>query len=92
MTSFSSSQDLHPASGARYLFERQDDEAGASPRYAVAVYVADGTRVSTTLCWDERGEVVLEPTVASDALRGELLKLARVVKRSGQQRLSRWRG
>ncbi len=91
MTALSSSQDLHPTSGARYLFERQGDEADAL-RYAVAIYVSDGARVSTTLRWDERGEAVLEPAVASDALRGELLKLARVVKRSGQPRLSRWRG
>lgn len=85
MTS-SSSQDLHPTSGARFLFTRTDD-AG----YAVEIYAAGGARHTTTLRWDDQGNAALEPGLADEALTREVLKLARVVKRSQQERLLRWR-
>jgi hypothetical protein len=84
-----SSADLHPQSGARFVCER---EAGEPPRYRAAVYLAGGATVEATLSWDEAGHAVLEPAPADAWVREELLKLARVLKHSGQARLQRWRG
>lgn len=80
-----SSDQLHPASGARYVFTRRDDA------YEVCVYQAGGATVEATLTWDEDGQPVLNPPVAGEA-KEQVLKLARVVKRTGQDRLTRWRG
>lgn len=84
-----SSQALHPASGARFVCEREPDEP---PRYQARVYVAGGETISAVLRWNERGQAVVEPEPALAWVRDELVKLARVLKHSGQARLSRWRG
>jgi hypothetical protein len=89
--SLSSSHDLHPATGARYVFQRVTPPTGEEPRYEVEVFPAGGARVETTLRW-ESGAAVLEPAMVNDALRAEVHKLARVVKRTGQDRMTRWRG
>lgn len=84
-----SSADLHPESGARFVCER---EPGEPLRYRAAVYLAGGATVAATLSWDEAGHAALEPAPDDAWVRDELLKLARVLKHSGQQRLHRWRG
>lgn len=84
-----SSEELHPKSGARYVCER---EPGEPPRYRAAVYMAGGATVRATLAWDAAGQAVLEPPPEDAEVREELVKLARVLRHSGQERLSRWRG
>lgn len=84
-----SSQSLHPASGARFVCER---EPGEPLRYQARVYVAGGATVEAALTWNERGQASLAPEPALPWVRDELLKLARVLKHSGQDKLSRWRG
>ncbi len=94
MTVHSSSADLHPKSGARFAFLR--DAESAEPRYALTIYLADGRTITTHLAWPE-GRAALDETAAEadDAVtwaRAEALKLARVLRASGQTRLTRWRG
>lgn len=84
-----SSQDLHPAAGARFVCER---EPGEPLRYQATVYLAGGETVAAALAWDEDGRAVLTPAPADAWVREELLKLARVLKSGGQLRLARWRG
>ena len=84
-----SSEELHPTSGARFVCVR---EPGEPPRYQASVYVAGGATVTAALAWDEAGQATLEPTPADAWVADELLKLARVLRRSGQARLVRWRG
>lgn len=94
MTPQSSSQDLHPRTGARFVFAR--DEAADSPRYALTIYLADGRTIVTTLVWSEgRASLADESADGDETLdwaREQALKLARVLKASGQVRLTRWRG
>jgi hypothetical protein len=84
-----SSQDLHPSSGARFVCER---EPGEPLRYRATVHLAGGATVAAGLAWDDQGQAVLAPAPADAWVREELLKLARVLKHSGQPRLQRWRG
>ncbi|MBL4688866.1 MAG: hypothetical protein JKY37_30025 [Nannocystaceae bacterium] len=90
----SSSQDLHPPTGARFVFAR-DDEA-RSPRYALTIYLADGRTIVTTLAWSEGRASLADQSADGDETldwaRDQALKLARVLKASGQARLARWRG
>lgn len=85
-----SSQELHPIAGARFICERQDD--GAAPVYKVAVYAAGGATHHAELRWDAEGQVQVAPALADPWAQTELIKLARVLKHSHQQRLTRWRG
>ncbi|MDC0720557.1 hypothetical protein [Nannocystis bainbridge] len=84
-----SSQELHPTAGARFVCER---EASEPLRYQARVFVADGTTVAAELTWDAAGQAILAPAPEDAWVAGELLKLARVLKHSGQARLVRWRG
>lgn len=84
-----SSQELHPSAGARFVCER---EAREPLRYAARVYVAGGATVEAALTWDAAGQATLTPAPDDAWVAGELLKLARVLKHSGQARLVRWRG
>ncbi|MCY1070720.1 hypothetical protein OV090_38620 [Nannocystis sp. RBIL2] len=84
-----SSQDLHPSAGARFVCER---EPGEPLRYQARVYVAGGATVDAALTWDAAGQATLAPTPEDEWVANELLKLARVLKHSGQARLVRWRG
>lgn len=81
-----SSQDLHPASGARFVCEREGDV------YRFAVHAAGGATWRGTLRWDADGRAVAEPACADAWAQAELLKLARVLKHGMPERLHRWRG
>ena len=95
-----SSRDLHPSTGARFVFER---EAGRDePRYRVAIYLPAGRSLAGTLAWvEDRAELELEqpdevggPSVEADTLaraREEALKLARVLHRKPRDHMLRWR-
>ncbi|WAS96297.1 hypothetical protein [Nannocystis punicea] len=84
-----SSQELHPSAGARFVCER---EPGESLRYRANVYVAGGATITAALTWDQAGQATLAPVPDDPWVANELLKLARVLKHSGQARLVRWRG
>ena len=95
----SSSEELHPASGARFVFTRRDTdlaEGGESdekpPSYVVEAHLAGGRTLSGSLSWDERGQACLEPEWDDAWAREEALKLARVLKADPKRRLLRWRG
>ncbi len=84
-----SSQDLHPQTGARFVCERVD---GPEPVYRVAVHAAGGHTHEAELRWDAGGQAVALPACPDEWAQAELLKLARVLKHSQQPRLTRWRG
>ncbi|MEM6992335.1 MAG: hypothetical protein AAF721_17620 [Myxococcota bacterium] len=94
MTGISSSDDLHPRSGARFVFER--DTSAPDPQYAVSIYLADRRTITTTLGWTEGRAHLGDAGEDADEVvawaRGEALKLARALRASGQSRLTRWRG
>ncbi len=85
----SSSQELHPPTGARFVCERTDDPELV---YRVAVHVAGGHTHLAELRWDAAGQAVAAPPCPDAWAQTELLKLARVLKHSQQARLTRWRG
>lgn len=78
-----SSQDLHPKSGARYVFESQGDG-----RYAVTVYRPEGETAGSTLTLEPEA---LEPAITPRWAHDEVLKLARVLRRDPRDKLVRWR-
>ena len=83
----SSSDDLHPQSGARFVFERVDEEP---QRYRVRVYLPDDL-LESTLAWEgERAR--FEPALPQGWASDEATKLARVLHRTPATRLVRWRG
>lgn len=98
-----SSRDLHPATGARFAFDRVDStlELGAAPVYAVRVYLPEGRGWAATLAWDD-GQATLAPvaeqpepgpTAEEQAwVEAEALKLARVLHRDPRPHMLRWRG
>ena len=81
-----SSANLHPDDGGRFVFERATDGA----RYEIQIFLPDGVRHEGALVLASDGTTIdlgcEEPWVVA-----EVEKLARVVKRTGQQRLLRWR-
>lgn len=81
-----SSQELHPASGARFVCEREGEA------YRYEIFAAGGATWRGALRWDAGGQAVAEPAVPDAWAQEELLKLARVLRRNAQARLSRWRG
>ncbi|MFO7561377.1 MAG: hypothetical protein R6X02_01935 [Enhygromyxa sp.] len=88
-----SSRDLHPKTGARFVFDRRADEP--EPSYEVTIYLPEGRRWSGTLCWlDSRA--ALEPAAPDDQelawAHAEALKLARVLHRDPRAHMVRWRG
>jgi hypothetical protein len=85
----SSSAQLHPATGARFVCERVP---GPEPVYRFAVHAAGGRTDAGELRWDADGRAVATPACADPWAHAELLKLARVLKSGGQARLTRWRG
>lgn len=84
-----SSLDLHPREGARFVCERLP---GEPTRYAATVYLAGDATVTATLEWDAAGHAVLTPRPDDPWVGEELLKLARVLRHTQQDRLCRWRG
>jgi hypothetical protein len=84
-----SSRDLHPVAGARFVCERAE---GPELVYRVAVHTAGGHTHHAELRWDAAGHASATPAHADAWAHAELLKLARVLKHSQQDRLTRWRG
>jgi hypothetical protein len=88
-----SSRDLHPATGARFVFDRVGDG------YAVTIYLPAEQRWSGGLSWID-GNATLEadegqPSPTSEPLAwayAEALKLARTLRRTPKQHMVRWRG
>ncbi|MFV8750017.1 hypothetical protein ACNOYE_05675 [Nannocystaceae bacterium ST9] len=92
MNQLSSSRDLHPETGARFVFER----VGEPPRYSVQIYLPGGRGWAGELDWVEGQARVQGPEAAGDEALAwaldELIKLARVLHRDPKPRLVRWRG
>lgn len=84
----SSSLDLHPQNGGRFVLERRSEDP---PEYGVVVYLPEGQRLDATLTWDGP-RARLEPALADTWAHDEALKLARAVRRGAKPSLSRWRG
>lgn len=85
----SSSRDLHPAHGGRFVLTRVGpDEA---PQYDVIVYLPEGRRLETRLGWTD-GQPALHPTLPDAWAETETLKLARVLRRTPRPSMTRWRG
>jgi hypothetical protein len=88
-----SSADLHPKTGARFVFERR----GEALCYDVMIYLPAGRSWGGALQWrDGRSVIADEPgaEAVDDALRwalAEAHKLARVLHREPKAKLSRWR-
>jgi hypothetical protein len=85
----SSGADLHPATGGRFVFER---EPGEPPRYRVDVFLPEKGHVACGLEWDAAGIARLDPEPTDAWVLGEVTKLARVLHRDPKARLVRWRG
>jgi hypothetical protein len=92
-----SSHDLHPQTGARFVFDRIASEP--EPAYTVTIYLPESRRWTGTLRWiDARAE--LEPTLSGSGpeqeqlawAHAEALKLARVLHRDPKPHMLRWRG
>ena len=81
----SSSDDLHPETGARFVLTREGEH------YRVEVFLPGGRALHCLLVWDEQGHARLDPPLQHAAAHEEALKLARVLRRSPKARLSRWR-
>jgi hypothetical protein len=92
-----SSQDLHPTTGARFVFDRAPDRTEEA--YDVVIYLPDGLRWSGQRAWTE-GTATLEPdpdqpSPTTEPLawaHAEALKLARTLRRTPKQHIVRWRG
>lgn len=92
-----SSQDLHPSTGARFVFEREADGPHGH-RYRVNVYLADGRTLVGELAWPD-GNAQLQPDAPPEPedqplawAHAEALKLARTLRRTPKQHMVRWRG
>lgn len=84
----SSSHDLHPAHGGRFVATR----SSAEPlEYAVAIHLPEGRSLQTRLSWDG-DRAVLEPALDDPWAEAETLKLARVLRRTARASVTRWRG
>jgi hypothetical protein len=88
-----SSQDLHPETGARFVFDRTGDD------YDVAIYLPDGLRWSGRLSWTDGNATLApgpdQPMPTDEPLawaHAEALKLARTLRRTPKQHMVRWRG
>jgi len=96
-----SSRDLHPRTGARFVFDRQLDSD--PPRYDLNIYFPGALQWSGQLSWTQ-GQAQLEasaretapderpPDEALSWARAEAIKLARVLHRSPKAHMVRWRG
>lgn len=85
----SSSRDLHPAHGGRFVLTRVG--SGEPLEYDVVIHLPEGRRLEARLRWIE-GQPHLEPPLSDAWAEGETLKLARVLRRSPRPSLMRWRG
>ena len=82
-----SSSDLHPTSGGRFVFERQAD---ADHRYDVGVYLPGGVELHGVLSVAGEEEGVQVDTEDRWVL-DQIEKLSRVLRRTNQRRVVRWR-
>ena len=92
-----SSSDLHPATGARFVFDREPDTQ-EQPRYLVTIYLPGTEQWTGRLTWSE-GRAQLDPSEGPAPghepwpwALAEALKLARVLHRDPKQHMHRWRG
>lgn len=84
----SSSRDLHPAHGGRFVLTRVGRVE--PPEYEVAIHLPEGRRLDARLCWVD-GQPRLEPALPDAWAEGETLKLARILRRTPRPSLMRWR-
>ncbi|MCA9650704.1 MAG: hypothetical protein H6712_19505 [Myxococcales bacterium] len=84
----SSSRDLHPTNGGRFVLTRAHEEP---PEYEVVIHLPAGQRLDTRLRWED-GQAVLDPQLDDPWAEAETLKLARVLRRTPRASLTRWRG
>lgn len=85
----SSSRDLHPAHGGRFVLTRIGSDDALE--YGVAIHLPEGRRLDTRLRWVD-GQPQLEPVLPDAWAEAETLKLARVLRRTPRASLTRWRG
>lgn len=85
----SSSRDLHPSHGGRFVLTRVGSDDAVE--YDVAIHLPEGRRLDARLRWIE-GQPQLEPPLPDAWAEGETLKLARVLRRTPRPSLMRWRG
>ncbi|MGB1698845.1 MAG: hypothetical protein ACPHRO_02745 [Nannocystaceae bacterium] len=83
-----SSSDLHPTSGGRFVFERS---SGFEARYQVNVYLPNEVTISGTLQLMTERSSELELDTEDPWVRDQVEKLCRVLRRTRQQRIVRWR-
>jgi hypothetical protein len=83
----SSHDDLHPTHGARFLAELVADDPLA---YAVTVFLPEAARLVGDLRWPD-GRAEITPAWPDPWATDEVLKLARVLRRTPKARLVRWR-
>jgi hypothetical protein len=76
--------ELRPASGARFLLERERDD-GATAVYRAAIYLPDAT-FSARATLSDAGDVTLEPTGAGDELDAALAMFAKLTARGAAKR------
>lgn len=85
----SSSHDLHPTNGGRFVLTRIGSPD--APDYEVTIHLPEGRRLDTRLRWID-GQPVLNPPLTDAWAEGETLKLARVLRRTPRASITRWRG
>jgi len=64
---------------------------GEPLEYEVAIHLPEGRRLETRLRWID-GQPQLDPPLPDVWAEAEMLKLARVVRRTPRPSLMRWRG
>lgn len=84
-----SSGDLHPSHGGRFVLTRVG--SGEPLEYEVAIHLPHAQRLDTRLRWAD-GQPTLEPALGDPWAEGEILKLARILRRAPRPSLTRWRG
>lgn len=87
MTTLSSHANLHPENGARFVADRLGDDPLT---YAVTAYLPGDDKLVTTLSWDG-ARAVATPSWEDAWAAEEVLKLARVLKRTAKPHVTRWR-
>ena len=87
----SSSRDLHPDHGARLVATRTSGPPEGPLEYDVEVLLPGDACLTTRLRWID-GRAELDPTWDDEWAVAEVLKLARVLKRTQKARDVRWRG
>jgi hypothetical protein len=87
----SSSHDLHPDHGARLVATKIAGPPDGALEYEVEVLLPGHVRLSTRLSWID-GRASLDASWDDAWAVEEVLKLARVLKRTQKAREVRWRG